>query len=113
MCADPAPDEYSYWGIAGQIHESMRYYMKPHELLVFGNDIRNTNKSHILSRIWLNSMNNKNSVLVLLERTNIVDNDYWRQINTRSWQPTDWNAIQRANELHQIIDTESIRMELF
>jgi hypothetical protein len=98
-------EEYGYWDLANNIEHSLRYYMKPHRIIVFGNDINNTLKPYILTRCWLNATHHENRALVFMERIQSVhdlySDNYWRAINNNSWVPTHWSKIQSATQITQ------------
>ena len=62
MCAYAAPEEYSYWGISSTIENTLRYYMKPHKIAIFGNDIQNLEKPQLLVRGWFQCTNKSNNL---------------------------------------------------
>jgi len=106
-----AKNKYNYWGVANKIEHSLHYYMKPHKMFVFGNDVDNINKSYLLTRVWRQCLENVNLCLVLMERVEYKnDRDYLIAINNTSWQP-DWqcswekkfSCLENTNELHQEI----------
>ncbi len=107
--ADRAPHEYSYWKISQNIEACFRYYIKPYNILIYGNDVKNTDKSHVLSRVWLNSNKDINNALVLMERINLKHGDcyeehkYMAAINNRSWRPLVWSDFDKVNSIHQTL----------
>jgi hypothetical protein len=104
IMAEPSQDLYDYWSIASQTERSLRYYMKPHTIKVFGNEIDNITKSHLLVRGWLNATKESNNALILMERINYPqEKDYMVAINNSEWRPTDWEEIEHANELTQTL----------
>ena len=108
IIAEEGRDEYSYWKTAQEIESSLEYYMKPHKLYIFGNDVKNTNKSHILSRLWLHSNKDINIALVLMERIDYQSDKlncdkYMTAINNRTWMPLDWSDIEKTSELEQTL----------
>jgi hypothetical protein len=98
-------DEYGYWGVAGEIEHSLRYFMKPHKIIVFGNDVKNTENPYLLTRCWLHATQQENRALVFMERVKFTHplhlHHYTTAINNNSWLPTDWNAIESATEITQ------------
>jgi hypothetical protein len=107
MMAEPSQDLYDYWSIASQTERSLRYFMKPHKILVFGNEIDNITKSHLLVRGWLNATRESNNALILMERINYPqEKDYMVAINNSNWRPADWAQIEDATELKQTLTKE-------
>jgi hypothetical protein len=97
--------EYDYWRVAGEIERGLRYFMKPHKMIVFGNDVKNTQNPFLLTRCWLNVTPQENRALVFMERIKFTHplhlHHYTTAINNNSWLPTDWNAIESATEITQ------------
>jgi hypothetical protein len=109
MYLEKAPDEYSYWSQALKIQQSMKYFMKPYNIQLFGNNITDNTQSHLLIRGWLNSIKDCNNVLILMERVELDKNrnsiiQYMNNINNRSWQPLQWTDIEKSNTLIQHLD---------
>ena len=101
-------DRYGYWGLAGKIDHGMRYFMKPHSIVVFGCDIHDyEEKPALLTRCWLNATPAKNNVLVCMERLPSLDplyiQKYWVAINNNSWLPKNWNDIVKADSMIQTL----------
>lgn len=112
IIAEPCKDEYDYWGIARQIETSLRYYMKPYNIHLFGKDERNIELSHLLVRLFLQGTTSFNNALVLMERVDLSNyitvnnvNNYMTAINNRSWQPdnTVWDTLQNKYEIQQTL----------
>ena len=99
---------YNYWNVANQIEYSLRYFMKPHTIHVFGSDVDNLDNPSLLVRTWLNAKEDSNNVLVTMEsmKSPIGGSNelrYMEAINNRSWQPDNWNDIANASALHQTL----------
>ena len=109
ICTNDGSEEYSYWNIAQRIENSLKYYMKPYKMCVFGgDDIKNRDKPLILSRVWLNSNKDINNILILMERITFNDNTintykYITAINNRSWQPLNWSEVENTTNIRQTI----------
>jgi hypothetical protein len=107
IMAEPSQDLYDYWSIASQIECSLRYYMKPHKILVFGNEIDNITKSHLLVRGWLNATKESNNALILMERIDFPkEKDYMVAINNSEWRPMNLTQIEDAAEIKQTLTKE-------
>jgi hypothetical protein len=107
--ANPSPKTYSYWEVGQKIESTFKYFMTPYNIIMFGNDVENTNKSHILSRVWLNASKDLNNALVLMEPINLNSKDntevhrYMAAINNRSWRPLVWSDFDKVNSIHQTL----------
>jgi hypothetical protein len=102
---ETANDEYKYWSLAGDINESLKYFMKPHRIVVFGDStIKNRKFPHIMSRVWLNAQPNINLCCVFMERINTnqeSDRKYITAINNSSWRPVKFSDYELKKELQQ------------
>jgi hypothetical protein len=108
MFTEKAPEEYTYWGIAQDIEQSMKYFMKPYNIHVFGENEKDVKQGDLLIRGWLNSTKDINNALVLMERVDIEKNkkdvlEYMYAINNRSWQPKNWSEIEKSNTMTQTL----------
>lgn len=103
MCIEPAPEEYSYWGILSDIDHGMRYFMRPYSMVGFGCNEKDTTKSHLLVRAWLQHVNGFNRTLVTVERVDACDqHDYMTALNYKTeWETSCCNRLYEANELQQ------------
>lgn len=109
VMAEASNDEYDYWKMATDIECTLRYFIKPHKIRVFGNEIDNIAKSHLIVRGWLNATKESNNALILMERINYPqEKDYMVAINNSEWRPTDWKEIEYATQLQQTLTKEPI-----
>ena len=111
IIAEPSVKEYGFWTISQTIDNSLRYFMKPHKVLTFAtHDIMDTNRSHILTRAWLNATEESNTAVLLMERIRLPeDTQYMEAINNTTWQPDNIDDLENAKELHQsltLVDTQ-------
>jgi hypothetical protein len=104
IMAEPSSDFYDYWKMAQSIESTLRYYIKPYNICVFGNELDNMSKSHLLVRGWLDATKESNNALILMERINYPqENDYMVAINNSEWRPTNWLQIEDATQLQQAL----------
>jgi hypothetical protein len=104
MCAYAAPGEYSYWGIASNIDNTMRYFMKPHKIAIFGHDVMNLEKSQLLVRGWFQCTPESNNLLLLMERyEHKTDHKYWFGVNNSSWRIQGWHQIENVTNVNQTL----------
>jgi len=111
MIAETANDTYDYWRIAGEIEHSLKYFMKPYKIGIFGNNVKDITQSNLLVRVYLQGEENSNNVLVLMERINLKkDRDamnYMVAINNRSWQPNNLDIIKNVSKIRQtLVETD-------
>lgn len=104
MCAYAAPEEYSYWSIAENINNTLRFFMKPHKIAIFGHDVKNLSKSQLLVRGWFQCTHESNNLLLIMERyEHKTDSKYWVGINNSSWRIQGWPQIENAQQMHQLL----------
>lgn len=104
ITAEPANDEYNYWSALSQIAHAMCYFMLPCDMIAFGHNEKDTTKSHLLTRAWLqHETGAPNRVIVTVERMNYADiSPYMNQINNKPiWSTDSWNT--RAKSLTQTL----------
>ena len=97
-----AKEEFSYWGIAQSIENTLKYSLRPYEIQFYGDeDLQSTALPHILTRTWLSHAGGTNRVLAILERVDCRDPatyKYMVEINNNSWRPpADWNWTHKKS----------------
>lgn len=103
-----AKEEFSYWGIAQSIENTLKYSLRPYKIQFYGDaGLQSTALPHILTRTWLSHKNGTNHVLAILERVDYRDSatyKYMVDINNNSWRPSaDWNWERKSATLVQTL----------
>lgn len=115
-------EEYYYWGELQKIQQHTSYFMKPYNILAYGNNYMNPNLDSLMVRGWLHEDKKNNlNILLMIEKMNreqLYDNSnkYYYILNNPHWYPSlkffEKRKELRDDEIIQEINYEKVDYEI-
>ena len=110
ICMSHDNNPYGYWSILETLKDHINYFMKPVDILAFGNNYNNIEYKYLITRFWLNHYYedcNKLKLLILMERQSKKPENYLI-LNSPCWYPNKQflTDIHEETKITQVINPQ-------